>query len=156
MRAMRRKGHGRPHRAGDGPLSGGVPAGAAGHHALPGLNGLEVLRRIRRENESLPVILLTARDTTMDKVSGLTPAPTTILPSPFAIEELLARIRARPAEAAQRKPEQSGFTVQGSTWSPDSRKVTVNGEEVELTRKEFDLLRCLMEHQGKVMNRLSC
>ena len=115
---------------------------------LPGLNGLEVLRRIRREDESLPVILLTARDTTMDKVSGLDSGADDYITKPFAIEELLARIR-----SALRKPQQSGFTVQGVHLEPDSRKVTVNGEEVELTRKEFDLLRCLMEHQGKVMNR---
>ena len=120
---------------------------------LPGLNGLEVLRRIRREDESLPVILLTARDTTMDKVSGLDSGADDYITKPFAIEELLARIRSALRKQAQRKPQQSGFTVQGVHLEPDSRKVTVNGEEVELTRKEFDLLRCLMEHQGKVMNR---
>ena len=60
---------------------------------LPGLNGLEVLRRIRKENERLPVILLTARDTTMDKVSGLDSGADDYVTKPFAIEELLARIR---------------------------------------------------------------
>ena len=60
---------------------------------LPGLNGLEVLRRIRKENEHLPVILLTARDTTMDKVSGLDSGADDYVTKPFAIEELLARIR---------------------------------------------------------------
>ena len=120
---------------------------------LPRINGLEVLRRIRRENESLPVILLTARDTTMDKVSGLDSGADDYITKPFAIEELLARIRTALRKQGQRKPQQTGFTVQGVHLEPDSRKVTVNGEEVELTRKEFDLLRCLMEHQGKVMNR---
>ena len=120
---------------------------------LPVINGLEVLRRIRREDESLPVILLTARDTTMDKVSGLDLGADDYITKPFAIEELLARIRTALRKQAQRKPEQNGFTVQGVHLEPDSRKVTVKGEEVELTRKEFDLLHCLMAHQGKVMNR---
>ena len=120
---------------------------------LPVINGLEVLRRIRREDESLPVILLTARDTTMDKVSGLDLGADDYITKPFAIEELLARIRTALRKQAQRKPEQNGFTVQGVHLEPDSRKVTVKGEEVELTRKEFDLLQCLMAHQGKVMNR---
>ena len=120
---------------------------------LPRINGLEVLRRIRRENESLPVILLTARDTTMDKVSGLDLGADDYITKPFAIEELLARIRTALRKQAQRKPEQTGFTVQGVHLEPDSRQVTVKGEEVELTRKEFDLLHCLMAHQGKVMNR---
>lgn len=120
---------------------------------LPGLNGLEVLRRIRREDESLPVILLTARDTTMDKVSGLDSGADDYITKPFAIEELLARIRSALRKQVQRRPEQNGFTVQGVRLEPDSRRVTVNGQEVELTRKEFDLLHCLMEHQGKVMNR---
>lgn len=120
---------------------------------LPVINGLEVLRRIRREDESLPVILLTARDTTMDKVSGLDLGADDYITKPFAIEELLARIRTALRKQAQRKPEQNGFTVQGVHLEPDSRQVTVKGEEVELTRKEFDLLHCLMAHQGKVMNR---
>ena len=120
---------------------------------LPGLNGLEVLRRIRKEREHLPVIMLTARDTTMDKVSGLDSGADDYVTKPFAIEELLARIR-----TALRKrvvtPEETGvYTVQGVRLVSDSRQVTVNGAEVELTRKEFDLLECLMANQGKVMNR---
>ena len=77
---------------------------------LPKLNGLEVLRRIRRENETLPVILLTARDTTMDKVSGLDSGADDYITKPFAIEELLARIRSALRKQAQRQPEQNGFT----------------------------------------------
>lgn len=120
---------------------------------LPGLNGLEVLRRIRKERETLPVILLTARDTTMDKVSGLDSGADDYVTKPFAIEELLARIRS----ALRRRPEQpdqSGiFTAQTVKLDVNSRQVTVGGEVVELTRKEFDLLHCLMANQGKVMNR---
>ena len=122
---------------------------------LPGLNGLEVLRRIRRENAALPVILLTARDATVDKVSGLDSGADDYVTKPFAIEELLARIRTalRRKSAAPAPAGETGFTVQGVHLDPDSRQVTVNGEEVELTRKEFDLLHCLLKNRGKVLDR---
>lgn len=125
---------------------------------LPGLNGLEVLRRIRKENERLPVILLTARDTTMDKVSGLGSGADDYVTKPFAIEELLARIRTalrKHAKAAAAPAEENAYTVQDVRLEKDARRVLVNGTEVKLTRKEFDLLECLMEHRGKVMDRSS-
>lgn len=125
---------------------------------LPGLNGLEVLRRIRKENEHLPVILLTARDTTMDKVSGLDSGADDYVTKPFAIEELLARIRTalrKHAKAAAAPAEETAYTVQDVRLEKDARRVLVNGAEVKLTRKEFDLLECLMEHRGKVMDRSS-
>lgn len=125
---------------------------------LPGLNGLEVLRRIRKENERLPVILLTARDTTMDKVSGLDSGADDYVTKPFAIEELLARIRTalrKHAKAATAPAEENAYTVQDVRLEKDARRVLVNGAEVKLTRKEFDLLECLMEHRGKVMDRSS-
>ena len=125
---------------------------------LPGLNGLEVLRRIRKENERLPVILLTARDTTMDKVSGLDSGADDYVTKPFAIEELLARIRTalrKHAKAAAAPAEENAYTVQDVRLEKDARRVLVNGAEVKLTRKEFDLLECLMEHRGKVMDRSS-
>ena len=125
---------------------------------LPGMNGLEVLRRIRKENERLPVILLTARDTTMDKVSGLDSGADDDVTKPFAIEELLARIRTalrKHAKAAAAPAEENAYTVQDVRLEKDARRVLVNGTEVKLTRKEFDLLECLMEHRGKVMDRSS-
>lgn len=125
---------------------------------LPGLNGLEMLRRIRKENERLPVILLTARDTTMDKVSGLDSGADDYVTKPFAIEELLARIRTalrKHAKAAAAPAEENAYTVQDVRLEKDARRVLVNGTEVKLTRKEFDLLECLMEHRGKVMDRSS-
>ena len=125
---------------------------------LPGLNGLEVLRRIRKENERLPVILLTARDTTMDKVSGLDSGADDYVTKPFAIEELLARIRTalrKHAKAAAAPAEENAYTVQDVRLEKDARRVLVNGAEVKPTRKEFALLECLMEHRGKVMDRSS-
>ena len=111
---------------------------------LPGLNGLEVLRRIRKESERLPVILLTARDTTMDKVSGLDSGADDYVTKPFAIEELLARIRTalrKHAKAAAAPAEENAYTVQNVRLEKDARRVLVNGTEVE--------------HRGKVMDRSS-
>ena len=120
---------------------------------LPQLNGMEVLRRIRREKD-VPVIMLTARDAVMDKVAGLDAGADDYVTKPFAIEELLARIRAALRSAGGRQESQSHqFTAGPVTLDPDSRKVTVNGTPVELTRREFDLLACLLEHKGKVLSR---
>ena len=83
---------------------------------LPGLNGLEVLRRLRREGSRVPVILLTARDAVMDKVSGLDMGADDYITKPFAIEELLARIRAalRKRQAARRQPGRRGCSAAAS------------------------------------------
>ena len=111
---------------------------------LPALSGMEVLRRLRRES-AMPVIMLTARDTVVDKVSGLDMGADDYITKPFAIEELLARIRAalrkRPAQAAE--PPRSLLTAGPLTMDTDRHEVSVNGEGVELTRREFDLLRYL-------------
>lgn len=120
---------------------------------LPGLNGLEVLRRYRKENGPAPVILLTARDTVVDKVSGLDSGAADYVTKPFAIEELLARIRAALRNAGGRQEETNLLKSGPVTLDPESRTVTVNGETVELTRREFDLLACLLEHKGKVLSR---
>ena len=124
---------------------------------LPQLSGMEVLRRLRRER-STPVIMLTARDSVIDKVSGLDSGADDYITKPFAIEELLARIRTalrKHAKAAAAPAEENAYTVQDVRLEKDARRVLVNGAEVKLTRKEFDLLECLMEHRGKVMDRSS-
>lgn len=123
---------------------------------LPALNGMEVLRRLRKES-NVPVIMLTARDTVMDKVSGLDAGADDYITKPFAIEELLARIRAALRNKAEAVAEtaQSGqvLRVGGLTLDRDRHQVTVDGTEVELTRREFDLLSYLMEHKEKVVTR---
>ena len=123
---------------------------------LPALSGMEVLRRLRRES-AMPVIMLTARDTVVDKVSGLDMGADDYITKPFAIEELLARIRAalrkRPAQAAE--PPRSLLTAGPLTMDTDRHEVSVNGEGVELTRREFDLLRYLLENKEKVITRES-
>ena len=119
---------------------------------LPALSGMEVLRRLRRESQ-VPVIMLTARDTVMDKVSGLDMGANDYVTKPFATEELLARIRAalrkRPAPA---QPD-SRLTAGPLVMDLDRHLVTVDGQNVALTRREFDLLRCLLEHKEKVLSR---
>ena len=123
---------------------------------LPALNGMEVLRRLRRES-LVPVIMLTARDTVMDKVAGLDAGADDYITKPFAIEELLARIRAalrNQAEGAAEVPGQVGKLMAGPlTMDVDRHEVSVNGQEVELTRREFDLLRYLLENKEKVVTR---
>ncbi|WP_102338115.1 response regulator transcription factor [Collinsella provencensis] len=138
---------------------------------LPQLNGMEVLRRIRREGTT-PVIMLTARDAVMDKVAGLDAGADDYITKPFVIEELLARVRvalkrhelawemqgARAGSGegsliAAVEPETPVLEVNGVTLDVDRHEVTVAGEPVELTNREFEILRALMAHEGRVMSR---
>ncbi len=117
---------------------------------LPGLNGLEVLRRLRRSS-NLPVIMLTARDAVMDKVTGLDTGADDYITKPFSIEELLARIR-----TALRKQQAAALpklTIGPLQMDIARHAVTVGGEAVELTGREFALLQYLMENQSIVLSR---
>ncbi|MCQ4863111.1 response regulator transcription factor [Pseudoflavonifractor phocaeensis] len=120
---------------------------------LPALSGMEVLRRLRKESQ-VPVIMLTARDTVVDKVAGLDSGADDYITKPFEIEELLARIRAalrkRPA-----RPEGETLTAGPLVMDADRHEVTVNGTAVELTRREFDLLKYLLENKERVISRES-
>ena len=118
---------------------------------LPSMSGMEVLRRLRRESQ-VPVIMVTARDTVVDKVSGLDSGADDYITKPFEIEELLARIRA----ALRKRPARQEGTVLTAgplTMDPERHEVTVKGTAVELTRREFDLLRYLLETKEKVISR---
>ena len=119
---------------------------------LPGLNGLEVLRRARRSVDT-PVIMLTARDTVMDKVTGLDMGAEDYVTKPFEIEELLARIRACLRKSARRETPARVLEAGPLQLDPDRHTVTCQGQRVELTHREFDLLKILMENQGIVMSR---
>lgn len=120
---------------------------------LPQLSGMEVLRRLRKESK-VPVIMLTARDSVMDKVSGLDSGADDYVTKPFAIEELLARIRAALRDSGNKR---TGGVLSAGPVSMDVERhqVSVNGQDVELTKKEFDLLRCLLENKGRVLTRES-
>lgn len=117
---------------------------------LPGLNGLEVLRRLRRTSD-LPVIMLTARDAVMDKVTGLDTGADDYITKPFSIEELLARIR-----TALRKQQAAALprlSVGPLQMDIARHAVTVGGENIDLTGREFSLLQYLMENQSIVLSR---
>ena len=112
------------------------------------LSGMEVLRRLRRESQ-VPVIMLTSRDTVVDKVSGLDSGADDYITKPFAIEELLARIR---SALRKRAPMPTRTLRAGSlVMDTDRHAVTMQGTAVELTRREFDLLRYLLENKEKVV-----
>lgn len=120
---------------------------------LPGLNGLEVLRRLRLSSQ-LPVILLTARDAVMDKVSGLEMGADDYMTKPFAIEELLARIRLALRKASGLSPAVPKELFCGDVrMNVDAHQVTVKGTEVELTSREFTLLKTFLENKNIVLSR---
>lgn len=137
---------------------------------LPGISGLEVLRRIRKSS-SVPVILLTARGETMDRVTGLDAGADDYLPKPFAIEELFARIRSllrrknswssdSSSEAEVRGGETAGRndvsdTIQFGPIVLNSKSctVTLEGKELSLTKTEYLLLQCLMSHKNEALSR---
>ena len=117
---------------------------------LPQLSGMEVLRRLRRESD-LPVIMLTARDSVIDKVSGLDSGADDYITKPFAIEELLARIRV----ALRKRAVHTGSILTAGELAMDVERhqVSVRGQSVELTKKEFDRLHQLLENKGRVLTR---
>lgn len=114
---------------------------------------MEVLRRLRKENRETPVILLTARNTTMDKVSGLDHGANDYVTKPFEIEELLARIRASLRNHPITKEEKSVLKVEDLVIDADAREVSRNGKNIILTPKEYDLLVYLVMNKNKVSTR---
>ena len=121
---------------------------------LPQLSGMEVLRRLRKEGVQLPVIMLTARDSVVDKVSGLDSGADDYITKPFAIEELLARIRAALRKRGSgERPEEPLLSAGPLTMDVERHTVAVSGTPVELTRREFDLLHHLLENKGRVLSR---
>lgn len=122
---------------------------------LPELNGMEVLRKFRRENSTTPVIILTARNTTFDKVAGLDQGANDYMTKPFEIEELLARIRSclRNQSGMAAKAKESVLVVRNLVIDTDSREVKREGTSILLTPKEYDLLVYLMMNKNKVVTR---
>ncbi len=118
---------------------------------MPGLNGLEVCRRLRATGDRVPVILLTAKDEVGDRVAGLDAGADDYVVKPFSIEELLARVR---AHLRRNQPNESNV-LQFSDLSLDrqTREVSRAGRAIELTAKEFDLLEYLMAHPRQVISR---
>lgn len=118
---------------------------------LPGLDGLEVLKALRRGGDHVPVILLTARGGEDDRVRGLALGADDYVAKPFRVAELLARVRAQLRRASG--PEHELLHAGEITVDTSSRRVSVDGEEVSLTPKEYDLLIALMRRAGLVIPR---
>ncbi len=124
---------------------------------LPGIDGLEVCRRLRQRS-TVPILMLTARDTEIDRVVGLEVGADDYLPKPFSMRELLARVRAilRRAEldrVAQAPAPPERIVVDGLTVYHGRRRVEVNGAPLALKPREFDLLDFLASHPGQVFSR---
>ena len=115
---------------------------------LPNINGLEICRQIRQEY-STPIIIITAKGETYDKVAGLDYGADDYIVKPFDIEELLARIRA----ILRRQPQKDVIDINGIIIDKDAFKVTVDGTQLELTKTEYDLLYVLAENRNHVMQR---
>jgi DNA-binding response OmpR family regulator len=119
---------------------------------LPSVNGIEVLRKIR-QNSEIPVILLTAKDEVMDKVIGLDMGADDYITKPFAIEELLARIRTALKRKGHKIEQPKSLQIGALKLDPDKYSVTYGKETIELTKREFDLLRYLVENKNIVATR---
>lgn len=118
---------------------------------LPNLNGIEVCRRIRKESD-IPIIMLTAKGETMDKIVGLDSGADDYMTKPFAIEELFARIRV----ALRRiKPDEhkNKLIIKDLTINLDRRNVSYKDNEIELTKREFELLEYLVKNKNIVISR---
>lgn len=143
---------------------------------LPGLSGIEVLRRIRAKDATVPIIMLTAKDSVEDKVSGLDLGANDYITKPFQIEELLARVRAAlrlgavasvVSSASSSTPADTGndwpghkleadagwLTAAGLKLNEGTREVSRDGVAIELTPREFDLLVYLLQNQRQVLSR---
>ena len=118
---------------------------------LPDVSGLEVARRLRAAGSAVPILMLTARDAVMDRVRGLDAGADDYLVKPFAFEELSARLRA--LGRRQPTPPAMAMTCGPIALDEARREVTVDGERVDLSQREFALLECLVRHPDQVLSR---
>ena len=118
---------------------------------LPGMDGLEVCRRLRNAS-SVPILMLTARDTVPDRVTGLDAGADDYMVKPFAFDELLARLRALFRRHRVEVPTDA-VRYADVTLNPRTRQVFRDKEEIQLTAKEFDLLELFMRHPNQVLTR---
>ncbi|TDM40572.1 response regulator transcription factor [Macrococcoides goetzii] len=119
---------------------------------IPELNGLEVLRRIRMTDSQVKIIMLTARDTVIDKVGGLDGGANDYMTKPFEIEELLARIRVH-LKSTEIKMSSEIVQFKSIEIHPNVREVYLDGVNIELTQKEYDLLYYFIENKNQVLDR---
>ena len=121
---------------------------------MPEVNGWEVCRRIREADSQVPILMLTAKDEVNDRVKGLDLGADDYLVKPFALEELLARVRALLRRGNERKePESEQLSFLGLVLDPNAREVYRDGQKIELTTREFELLHLFMLHPKRVLLR---
>jgi len=120
---------------------------------LPDISGIEVAKRLRKQGSQTAILMLTARDTVSDRVTGLDAGADDYLVKPFAYAELAARLRALSRRGPQLRPNGNRWTSGPIVLDEARREVTVDGRVVDLTRREFGLLECLLRHPDQVLTR---
>ena len=126
---------------------------------LPGMDGFEVCRTLRAEGNNVPIIMITAREEETDKVFGLENGADDYITKPFSMRELLARVKtnmrrtAAPAAPQSAGVSDSAIRIRDIVIDPERRTVSKNGAEVELTQREYELIRFLAQTPGKVFSR---
>ncbi len=116
---------------------------------LPGMSGMEVLRQVRADGSKIPVLILTARDSTQDKVSGLNSGADDFLNKTTDIEELVARLRA----LIRRSGQDGTYTFGDLKLNLDARTASQKNEPLSLSKREFDILTVLITHAGQIVTR---
>lgn len=120
---------------------------------LPDISGLEVARRVRASGNEVAVLMLTARDTVGDRVTGLDAGADDYLVKPFAYEELAARLRALGRRGAKTRRPEPKLVAGPIVLEETTRRVTLDGKTVDLSPREFSLLECLLRHPGQTLSR---
>ena len=120
---------------------------------LPGISGSQILQDLRRDPKtaSIPVIMATAKSTEMDKIHALDQGADDYLVKPFSMMEMVARIKA--VLRRSRQVPSDSFSAHGIVMNPESHTVSVDGQSIDLTFKEFELLKVLLSHPGKAYSR---
>ncbi|MDI3359625.1 response regulator transcription factor [Lelliottia sp. V89_10] len=124
---------------------------------LPNVDGLQICRRIRQLTRYLPIIIISARSSETDRITGLETGADDYLAKPFSVQELIARIKAlfRRQQAMGQAQANDTISAHGLTLDPLARSVRLHGKEVDLTPREFELLWFFARHPGEVFSRLA-
>ena len=120
---------------------------------LPGINGYEVCRRLKKEKPDLPIIMITARGTEIDKITGLDFGADDYITKPFSIPELLARVRAVFRRTLNSTKDIVTYSFGNVTLDFKKFQAFVNNEEIKLSSKEFAIMKYLIQHKGEVIHR---
>ena len=120
---------------------------------LPGINGYEICRRLKNEKPELPIIMITARGAEMDTITGLDTGADDYITKPFSIPELLARVRAVLRRSESNHNETEVYSFSNVTLDFKKFLASVENKEIELTSKEFAIMKYFIEHEGEVVHR---